>query len=201
MSYAHNHDQGSRRPPASLSETGILEACAASRVVGRQAEIVVCLFRSVPPKSIGDQLEIAPSTVRSYTARPYPKLGVGSKEGVILRVVETWRRLRGAASSNNDPCGPWLPPRLPPAPLSETEILEACAKSGVVGRQAEIVLCLFRQVPPKSIGDRLEVAPDTVRSHTMRLYPKLGVGSKEGVILRVVETWRAMTCPKDQAGT
>ena len=56
-----------------------------SMLTEREQEILLCLQRGLSDKEIANELNVSPSTVRSYCQRIYPKLGVNNRiEAVIF---------------------------------------------------------------------------------------------------------------------
>ncbi len=52
-------------------------------------------------------------------------------------------------------------------------------------RELDIVKCLFDDRTEMGVAHELAISPHTVHTHLERLYRKLGVGTRTGVLLRV----------------
>lgn len=60
-------------------------------------------------------------------------------------------------------------------------------------RELEIARFIFADFKEAAIGDALGISPHTVRTHTERLYRKLGVGSRVALVVRVVAEFHRLT--------
>ncbi len=58
-------------------------------------------------------------------------------------------------------------------------------------RELEIVRLIFADEPEQSIAAALGISVNTVRTHLKRLYHKLGVASRAGLVLRLVGEYLA----------
>lgn len=59
---------------------------------------------------------------------------------------------------------------------------EVARKRGLTARETEIALLVSQGYSAKTIAEMLYVSPETIRTHTKRIYRKLGVHSKDDVI-------------------
>lgn len=57
---------------------------------------------------------------------------------------------------------------------------------GLSGRELQIVRCIFAEQKEALIARELGISPHTVHTHLERLYRKLGVRGRCGVVLRVL---------------
>lgn len=59
---------------------------------------------------------------------------------------------------------------------------EVARERGLTARETEIALLVSQGYSAKTIAEMLYVSPETIRTHTKRIYRKLGVHSKDDVI-------------------
>jgi len=53
-------------------------------------------------------------------------------------------------------------------------------------REIEIVRLVFQDAPDQAIADQLAISVNTVHTHLKRLYSKLDVASRAGLVLQIV---------------
>jgi len=85
--------------------------------------------------------------------------------------------------------GGWLAVKLwrrPPPATSELDP-EAPQRLGISGRELEVLEHLAAGRSNKEIAQRLEVSPNTVKTHVTRLFEKLGARRRTQAILRARE--------------
>jgi DNA-binding NarL/FixJ family response regulator len=75
----------------------------------------------------------------------------------------------------------------PPVALSEAEWQTIARNLRLSARELEIVRCTLDDCKDRAIAARLHMAVGTVRTHRARLYRKLGVHSRNRLILRVLQ--------------
>ncbi len=75
--------------------------------------------------------------------------------------------------------------RLQP-PFTEGRWLRIADRLEFSRREVEIVRLVFQDAPDKAIADELAISVNTVHTHLKRLYSKLGVTSRVGLVLRIV---------------
>jgi DNA-binding CsgD family transcriptional regulator len=63
---------------------------------------------------------------------------------------------------------------------------------GLSPREAEVVRGIMEDRSERSIASQLGLSPNTVHTHLVRLYHKLGVGSRTGLVVRVFAEYAAM---------
>lgn len=85
--------------------------------------------------------------------------------------------------------GGWVAIRLRqrPAPALPTADPEAPQRLGISGRELEVLEHLAAGRSNKEIAQRLEVSPNTVKTHVARLFEKLGARRRTQAILRARE--------------
>jgi len=68
-------------------------------------------------------------------------------------------------------------------------------------RQEQIAHCVLQDMSDKQIARQLEIALPTVRTHMGRLFEKLHVEDRTGLVLRIVSEFRAecraIGCPRN----
>lgn len=102
-------------------------------------------------------------------------------------VTETWVALIAAAFLG---LGVWVGARLfgRPAHAGHFEPnLPALASLGITGREHEVLALLASGRSNKEIARRLNVSPNTVKTHVSRLYEKLPAARRTEAILRARE--------------
>ena len=83
--------------------------------------------------------------------------------------------------------------------LSEAEWGAVAGGLGLSDRELQIVRCIFDDRKEQAIAARLGISANTVRTHLVRVYGKLGVHSRNQLSLRVMAAART---PGDRrAGT
>lgn len=82
--------------------------------------------------------------------------------------------------------GIWLGHRLTPRSLPGTFVRndQALASLGISMREAEVMALLAQGCPNKVIARRLEISPNTVKTHLSRLFEKLGAANRTEAIAR-----------------
>jgi ATP/maltotriose-dependent transcriptional regulator MalT len=84
--------------------------------------------------------------------------------------------------------GAWLAIRLRHKPAAGLEIdPHAPSRLGISGRELEVLAHLAAGRSNKEIAQRLEVSPNTVKTHVARLFEKLGARRRTQAILRARE--------------
>ena len=83
--------------------------------------------------------------------------------------------------------------------FSEEAWEEIACSLKLSGQELRVVRGIFDDCTEPAIADRLKVSPHTVRTHCERLYHKLGVTDRVKLVLRVVETYVALTLSADSA--
>lgn len=85
--------------------------------------------------------------------------------------------------------GIWVGARLfRPAPVTPFEANTQVQQTlGISGRELEVLALLADGRSNKEIAGRLEVSPNTVKTHLAKLYEKLEVGRRTEAILRARE--------------
>ncbi len=78
-----------------------------------------------------------------------------------------------------------LAPRAPPAPFERNEA--AFASLGISPRECEVLEALAQGCPNKVIARRLEISPNTVKTHLAHLFEKLGAANRTEAIARARE--------------
>ena len=69
-----------------------------------------------------------------------------------------------------------------------------CARLRLSRREAQIVGCIFRDDKEPVIARRLEMSPHTLRTHIERLYRKLRVTNRLGLVIRLYESFLSLVC-------
>ncbi len=124
-------------------------------LTGREREVLRRLADGESNRQIARNLSIAPSTARTHTQNVLTKLGVQS-------------RLLAMASAHPAPVSV---PGLIPEPESRDPI------SSLTRREREVLACLAGGLARASIATRLNVSPNTVRTHVRNILAKLQVHS------------------------
>lgn len=96
----------------------------------------------------------------------------------------------------------WMPPdqtagptiRWPPLFPAKTW-RRLVKRLGLSKRQAEVAALLCRECLVADIASELGISHDAVRHHSKRLFRKLGVKSRVGVVLSIVHARRGGTAP------
>jgi DNA-binding NarL/FixJ family response regulator len=70
--------------------------------------------------------------------------------------------------------------------FSEGQWLRIAASMEFTRRELEIVRLIFEDEQEQSIASELDISVNTVHTHLKRLYSKLGVTSRAGLILQIV---------------
>ena len=81
--------------------------------------------------------------------------------------------------------GTRLAPRTRPAPFVRN--MRAIASLGISPRECEVLDLLAMGHPNKVIARRLDISPNTVKTHLARLYEKLGANTRTEAIARARE--------------
>ena len=124
-------------------------------LTGREREVLRRLADGESNRQIARSLSITPSTARTHTQNVLTKLGVQS-------------RLLAMASALPAPVSV---PELMPEPKSRDPI------SSLTRREREVLACLAEGLTRASIAARLNVSPNTVRTHVRNILAKLQVHS------------------------
>jgi DNA-binding CsgD family transcriptional regulator len=74
-------------------------------------------------------------------------------------------------------------------PFSDTEWQALMTSLGPSGREKQIAECVFAQQKEAAIAARLHMSPHTVPTHFERLYRKLGVENRCGLVIRVLQSY------------
>ena len=79
-----------------------------------------------------------------------------------------------------------------PSIFSTEEWTKICGSLDLSDRQKQIVGLLLQGRKIFNVATVLDISPDTVRAHLRRLYPKLGVSDRLGLMTRCVHEFRRM---------
>ena len=79
-----------------------------------------------------------------------------------------------------------------PSIFSQQEWVQICHSLDLSDRQKQIAGLLLQGRKIFDVATVLEISPDTVRAHLRRLYPKLGVSDRLGLMTRCVREFRRM---------
>lgn len=82
-----------------------------------------------------------------------------------------------------------------PSIFSRDEWTTICGELKFSARQAEIAAFLLEGWKIMAVAQHLGISPDTVRAHLRRLYPKLDVSDRLGLMTRCVQTFRQLYAP------
>ena len=82
-----------------------------------------------------------------------------------------------------------------PSIFSQDEWANICRELKFSDRQAEIAAFLLEGWKVTAVAQHLGISPDTVRAHLRRLYPKLNVSSRLGLMTCCVRTFRELYAP------
>jgi DNA-binding CsgD family transcriptional regulator len=84
--------------------------------------------------------------------------------------------------------------------FSEAELGQLVEALSLSPKQTDIVRCLFAGCSDKQIANRMNIHIPTVRTHITRLFRKLNVDDREGLILHIFGHFRKgcqqVSCPR-----
>jgi DNA-binding CsgD family transcriptional regulator len=84
--------------------------------------------------------------------------------------------------------------------FSETELGQLVQELSLSPKQTDLVRCLFAGCSDKQIANRMNIHIPTVRTHITRLFRKLSVDNREGLILHIFGHYRKgcheLSCPR-----
>lgn len=121
-------------------------------LTGREREVLGRLAEGDSNRQIARYLCITPSTARTHTQNVLTKLGVQSR---VLAVASAHPEpvVAGALAQDGDPI------------------------SLLTRREREVLACMTEGLSRVSIASRLNLSPNTVRTHARNILTKLGVHS------------------------
>ena len=70
--------------------------------------------------------------------------------------------------------------------FTEGQWLRIADRLGFSQREIEIVRLVFEDIPDQAIAEELAISVNTVQTHLKRLYSKLGVVNRVGMVLQIV---------------
>jgi DNA-binding NarL/FixJ family response regulator len=88
---------------------------------------------------------------------------------------------------------------MPPGFLKHNEWAAILGKLRLSNRQRDLVEAIFAGERDDEIARRLRISPHTVHTHMPRLYAKLHVNDRTGVVIRVFAESVAMTRESENA--
>jgi DNA-binding NarL/FixJ family response regulator len=79
---------------------------------------------------------------------------------------------------------------LPPFPLTKQEWQRACDRLQLTKQQAKVAELVLRAAGDKKVAYELGLGLPTVRTHLHRIYEKVGVQDRAGLIVRIINMAR-----------
>jgi|SRR5947209_11786374 len=132
----------------------------------REHDVLLRLAEGESNRQIARNLDIAPATARTHTRNVLTKLGVQSR---VLAIASA-RPVHAAI------------PALSPQPERGGPI------SSLTRREREVLGCMVEGLTRASIAARLNLSPNTVRTHARNIFAKLGVHSTPEAVALVAKT-------------
>ena len=160
------------------------------RLSPREMQIVQGVFGDRKEETIAGELGISPHTVNTYFQRVYAKLGVSSRPQLIVRVMAEYLNGEQSVMAVRNHRRTRGNPGLSLLPLSVWFSLGMALR--LSRRETQIVQGVFDDRKEETIACELGISPHTVNSYFQRLYAKLRVSSRPGLIVRVMAEYLAM---------
>ena len=88
-----------------------------------------------------------------------------------------------------------------PSVFSAGEWEDICRSLDLSDRQKQIVGLLLAGHKTLGVATALDISPDTVRAHLRRLYPKLGISDRLGLMICCVREFRRLRSGKIDSPT